>query len=289
MEYPPSTCGETAWRTVTTSDTSGGQGYTPPLRVIEFNGVGQYLFSSDLQSALMYNPVYGDELLASFPSSCEIDFPPFHKIAPLSPQATHIGQLPVYAARGNFQEVYRFLGQQAQSAGHALRAGHMALILEREHLGKYRDSVLQLIRVSPLDRESKRMALNMKRIYDRVIPRALMPKSTWDESSLREGNTPYGMPSVDRLAIVNYPNPFGSSSWSGRAATEVAVYVPESTDAHLSVTNALGSQVAVLHSGPLDAGWHSFKFDGGSLPGGLYLAVLKTDVTVVSRRMTLVK
>jgi hypothetical protein len=55
------------------------------------------------------------------------------------------------------------------------------------------------------------------------------------------------------------------------------------------VTNILGTEVAVLHSGKLEAGWHSFTFNGGSLPGGKYIAILNASGVMTSRLTSMVK
>jgi hypothetical protein len=84
------------------------------------------------------------------------------------------------------------------------------------------------------------------------------------------------------LTLTAFPNPFNPS-------TEIAFYLPDAAEARLSVTNILGAEVAVLHTGPLEAGWHSFTFNGGSLPGGEYIAILKADGAMTSKLMSLVR
>ncbi|MBE0642443.1 MAG: T9SS type A sorting domain-containing protein, partial [Bacteroidetes bacterium] len=57
----------------------------------------------------------------------------------------------------------------------------------------------------------------------------------------------------------------------------------------LKVFDLLGSEVATLHDGMLDAGEHSVKFDAAKLRSGVYVYRLITEGHVLSRRMVIVK
>jgi hypothetical protein len=144
------------------------------------------------------------------------------------------------------------------------------------------NSILQTINTSSLDRETIRMAWNMKRVYDRVMPRAAMPKAVQDDDRWNREYVLNGMPGADGLALTNFPNPFNPT-------TEIAFYLPEAAEARLVVTNILGAEVAISACGWFEAGWHSVTFDGGSLPGGLYLSILTSDGKSVSKLMSLMK
>jgi len=97
---------------------------------------------SDTNASLFYNPVHHNALLSSCSSVCEGEpVGPFHKRPTLAPYATNLYQLQEYAEAGNFDEVYRFLGQYCrQSPGSRLHAAVFALALERQHARAYRDS-----------------------------------------------------------------------------------------------------------------------------------------------------
>ena len=60
-------------------------------------------------------------------------------------------------------------------------------------------------------------------------------------------------------------------------------------ETRLSVYDALGREVVVLHAGPLGAGAHAFRLSGSRLPSGAYLVRLVAGGTVETRRVTLVR
>ena len=66
------------------------------------------------------------------------------------------------------------------------------------------------------------------------------------------------------LALAAAPNPFQSTA-------AVTLTLTEAGAASVSVYDALGRRVAVLHDGPLGAGPHTFRIDGGGLAPGLYV------------------
>ena len=79
-----------------------------------------------------------------------------------------------------------------------------------------------------------------------------------------------------------YPNPFSQSTSikftsSDRAFTQV------------SIRNLLGSEVARLFTGSLDAGEHVFSWDAQSMPPGMYVAMVKIGGEVREIPMMLVK
>lgn len=75
------------------------------------------------------------------------------------------------------------------------------------------------------------------------------------------------------LAVA--PNPFAEH-------TEVQYVVPQSGMVRLSVSDALGREVALLSSGEQLAGRYSYNFKSGDLPAGVYLLRLQSNGTVVS-------
>ncbi len=73
-----------------------------------------------------------------------------------------------------------------------------------------------------------------------------------------------------RLALVScHPNPFNP-------VTTVRFDLPTAGDVKVLAYNVLGQQVALLHSGRLEAGRHDVRFDGSNLSSGMYLVRVDT-------------
>jgi hypothetical protein len=73
----------------------------------------------------------------------------------------------------------------------------------------------------------------------------------------------------------NFPNPFNPS-------TTIPVAVPRTSPVAVRVYSILGELVRTLHAGPLEAGRHSFEWDGTTQEGravsaGVYLVQLTTE------------
>ncbi len=84
----------------------------------------------------------------------------------------------------------------------------------------------------------------------------------------------------------NYPNPFNPS-------TVIKYQLQQPGYVALKVYNMLGKEVAVLVDGNKSAGSHQVVFDansiGDDLSSGVYLYQLRTESSVISNKMTLIK
>ena len=81
----------------------------------------------------------------------------------------------------------------------------------------------------------------------------------------------------------NYPNPFNPS-------TEIFYVIPKSGKITLKVYNIIGSEVATLVDGFVNAGKHSIKFNAKDFASGIYFYRMNTDDNFISaRKMLLVK
>jgi M6 family metalloprotease-like protein len=85
----------------------------------------------------------------------------------------------------------------------------------------------------------------------------------------------------------NYPNPFNPE-------TTIKFYLPERTKLHLAIYNVLGQRIRVLQNGALEQGYQHLQWSGRNAQGqtvasGMYFYVLKTDNSVLSRKMLLLK
>lgn len=95
------------------------------------------------------------------------------------------------------------------------------------------------------------------------------------------------LPSPAQPRLTARPNPFNPR-------TEVRFHLPQDAFATLAVHDMSGRRVAVLHSGPLAAGWHAESWDGRDAAGralaaGTYVARLDAGGARAVRRLTLVK
>ncbi len=82
------------------------------------------------------------------------------------------------------------------------------------------------------------------------------------------------------LWLQNYPNPFSQK-------TTISFNLAETTDIHLSVTDASGKEVMVLLNSKQNAGIHRYDFDKGQLPAGFYFIRLSTGSNVAVTKMML--
>ncbi len=80
----------------------------------------------------------------------------------------------------------------------------------------------------------------------------------------------------------NYPNPFNP-------ATTIRCELERTMDVSLAVYDLLGSEVAVLHDGLMDAGRHELQFDASGLSSGIYFAVLEAEGRRLSSKMVLAR
>jgi len=89
------------------------------------------------------------------------------------------------------------------------------------------------------------------------------------------------LPSKFRL-YQNYPNPFNP-------ATTIQYELPKFSHVSLKLYNVLGQQVAVVANSDETPGVHSVRFDGASLPSGVYFYRLQTERFAATKKMILMK
>jgi carboxypeptidase T len=80
----------------------------------------------------------------------------------------------------------------------------------------------------------------------------------------------------------NYPNPFNPE-------TEINFSIAKPGNVTLTVYNVLGSEVAKIVNGFMEAGNHSVKFDASKLTSGVYLYTIKSGNFIATRKMILMK
>jgi len=80
----------------------------------------------------------------------------------------------------------------------------------------------------------------------------------------------------------NYPNPFNPT-------TQIAFELPDPQTVNITVWNLAGQQVATIHTGELNAGLHSFNFDGSQLASGAYIYRVDAGPYQATKKMLLMK
>ncbi len=80
----------------------------------------------------------------------------------------------------------------------------------------------------------------------------------------------------------NYPNPFNPK-------TNIQFSLTEPANVSLSIYNAIGQKVAELINQRLEAGVHNSDFDGSNLNSGIYIYMLKTEKSTLTKKMILMK
>jgi hypothetical protein len=73
------------------------------------------------------------------------------------------------------------------------------------------------------------------------------------------------------------------------ALAVIPVTLAEAASVRLSIVDARGREVAVVHSGELLSGRNELQFDASTLSAGSYLMLLRSDEGLQSRRMTVVR
>ena len=85
----------------------------------------------------------------------------------------------------------------------------------------------------------------------------------------------------------NYPNPFNPT-------TEIAFSMDKAADVSLTIYNVLGQKVRVLENASLEAGTHTYKWDGSdelgqSVSTGVYMYTLSDGAKSFTKKMALMK
>jgi hypothetical protein len=154
----------------------------------------------------------------------------------------------------------------------AERAMQMLLVAAMvRDAGAQVQSILGGMETQHVSENIRRTAHTMTRGYERFLPRhglRFLPKRTRATAEEMEGES---MPVDALLGIRNYPNGFSEQ-------TTIEYWIPEEMPVSVRVYNVLGQSIATLADGVQRAGRHTLQFiAAGSLPSGLYLAVLSTS------------
>ena len=89
------------------------------------------------------------------------------------------------------------------------------------------------------------------------------------------------IPTVFKLE-QNYPNPFNPS-------TKITYSIPARSNVSLKVFDLLGSEVAELVKGEIEAGTYDISFNASNLPSGIYFYQLIAGEFLQTKKMILIK
>ena len=87
---------------------------------------------------------------------------------------------------------------------------------------------------------------------------------------------------TNHLLCEVYPNPFNPE-------TTISLTVPVSGDVEISAYNITGSKIGTVYDGRLNAGYHSFEFDGSELSSGVYFLHANSAAGNSIQKMVLMK
>lgn len=109
-----------------------------------------------------------------------------------------------------------------------------------------------------------------------------MPVGSFEPENMTENeNLVSDVPNTIILA-QNYPNPFNPS-------TTISYQLDSPQTVTLTVYDQLGRKVSVLSNGRMSSGKHWVTFDASDLSSGLYFYRLRTESSVLTRKMLLIK
>ena len=86
----------------------------------------------------------------------------------------------------------------------------------------------------------------------------------------------------DFLLSQNYPNPFNPS-------TKIGYSVSQKSFVTLKVFDPVGSEVATLVNGEMEAGSYNIEFNAANLPSGVYFYKIQTGTFVQTKKMILLR
>jgi hypothetical protein len=86
----------------------------------------------------------------------------------------------------------------------------------------------------------------------------------------------------DVFVSQNDPNPFNPT-------TQITFRLEKSSFVNLTIYDIIGRQITNLVNTKLEAGKHTYQFDGTNWPGGIYFYRVKTAGSTVTRKMVLAK
>ena len=106
------------------------------------------------------------------------------------------------------------------------------------------------------------------RIIYTALPKADLLTGIGDNSDLL----------TEQSVSQNYPNPFSNTS-------TITVYLENSANLSMVVTNLIGQEVMKIEHGKVQAGTHYFQIEGSELNNGVYFYTVKADNSSITKKM----
>ncbi len=131
----------------------------------------------------------------------------------------------------------------------------------------------------PVDHEIGFLAEDVRSGIDTIVKEAILWINEHNPTNTFEF---YSNVKTDYRLYQNYPNPFNPS-------TAIEFILPKPKFVTIKVYNILGEEIITLVSKKLQAGNHTYQFDGRSLASGVYLYRLETGEHSQVRKMILIK
>ncbi|MBD3383465.1 T9SS type A sorting domain-containing protein [candidate division KSB1 bacterium] len=105
-----------------------------------------------------------------------------------------------------------------------------------------------------------------------------------DGSAHTVGTLTKNIGTIPRICTLqqNYPNPFNSS-------TMIAYSLPEQTNVTLTIYDILGNKITTLVKQKQDAGQYQFIFDAQKMASGIYFYQLKTENSILTKKLILIE
>jgi hypothetical protein len=80
----------------------------------------------------------------------------------------------------------------------------------------------------------------------------------------------------------NYPNPFNPE-------TSISFTIPERSNVTVEIYSLIGTTIAVLQNGTMNAGAHTLRWNASTQPSGVYFYRVIAGQTMSTKRMILLK
>jgi hypothetical protein len=198
------------------------------------------------------------------------------------------------AAIGALVQAYQFSGDEgvARSLAESLirmypdteheTSGVVGLFWMDFFAGDYQSAELRLLLAAPTDESEAAMLTDASLVLSQEFGRPPVDVGSGRSDMLANKTSTNGRAGEINAMIEVYPNPFNPS-------TTIQLGLEAEAWTEVTVFDAVGRQLAVLHHGNLEAGNHTVRWVASGHPSGTYFVVVRTGSTVTSLPIVLQK